>query len=208
MRQFKRFQKKPILIFILIIILIGVVGCNKDPIVIPEEIDYDFPEEFKGILDNKKVYITSLGQSIDIENLLVYVDYLNDFEYIYEEYLEADEVTDGSVVFAVVGCSIKALADAGIGVEDEIERAEGFTSAARENKIILISWHLGGMARRGSTSDKIIEIMFSDSNLDIFVENGNSDYYLSNIVSEYDRKAYQIPAISSLKEPLKLLLGE
>jgi len=64
------------------------------------------------------------------------------------------------------------------------------------------------MARRGSTSDQIIETVFSGASLDLFLTYGDSDKFLTNIVVENDVPCYQIDYVGNIGLVLKLLAGE
>ncbi|HKM29630.1 MAG TPA: DUF6305 family protein [Bacilli bacterium] len=198
------------LIFILLTIVL--FGCKLNTeIPTEDELVFAIPEDFQGIMQNKKVYITSVGQSIDIENFMTYIVYLAenikyDFDYVYDLELEASEIEEDAIVFIIVGCSIKAMSDAGITVNTELARAKEFVALCEKGKTTLISWHLGGMSRRGTTSDDLIEIVFAGSNLNIFVKAGNGDYFLSETSVKNNIPMYQITTISSITEPLMLLL--
>ena len=71
----------------------------------------------------------------------------------------------------------------------------------------MISWHLGGMSRRGTTSDRLIELVFAASDINIFVKSGNSDGLLAKISIENEVAMYQIATISAVTEPLMFLLA-
>lgn len=211
-KEVRYLYKKANMVFIIIILIIGLSGCNKNSeIPSDDELVFAIPEEFQGIMQNKKVYITSIGQSIDIENFMINIVHLAeeekyDFTYIYDTELEASEVESSAIVFLIVGCSIKAMSDAGITIHSELTRAEEFVALRESGKITLISWHLGGMSRRGTTSDGLIEIAFAASDINIFVKSGNSDGFLAKISLDHDVSMYQIATISSVTEPLMLLL--
>lgn len=205
--------RKVNLVFLLMILFIGLAGCTKNSD-IPSDDEWVFaiPEEYRGIMEDKKVYITSIGQSIDIENFMINIVHFAeeekyDFNYVYDTELEASEVESSSIVFLIVGCSIKAMSDAGITVNSELARAEEFVSLKERGKITLISWHLGGMSRRGTTSDRLIELVFSASDINIFVKSGNSDGLLAKISMENEVAMYQIATISAVTEPLMFLLA-
>ena len=200
------------LLFILLITLIGLLGCTKNN-EIPNEDEWVFaiPEEYRGIMKDKKVYITSIGQSIDIENFMINIVHLAEdekygFTYVYNTELKASEVESSALVFLIVGCSIKAMSDAGITINSELTRAKEFVALKESGKITLLSWHLGGMSRRGTTSDGLIEVAFAASDINIFVKSGNNDGFLAKISYENEVSMYQITTISSVTEPLMLLL--
>jgi len=200
----KSINKFNIIILGCFVILFSLSSCKpSEPI---EHIDFSqFPESFNGFLIDKDIYITSIGQAIDIEDFLIDVQYLNLFSYHHHNLLKASEVPDEGVVLIVIGCSIKGLSDAGITVEEETSRIKSFIKDAKAGRISVINWHIGGMARRGSTSDSLIEVAFSGANLNIFVKNGDTDHFLSRIASTNQIPSYEINYLGEIGDTLKLL---
>ena len=110
----------------------------------PIDITFDvFPSEFLGIVKDKPVYITSIGQAIDIEDFLIEVDYLNLFEYTHDNMLQPEDVPAGAVVMAIVGCSIKGLTSAHLTLEEEMARSQAFMTKTKNKEITFIAWHIG-----------------------------------------------------------------
>lgn len=201
---------KIFMFFSIITITILLFSCTKinDPVVHSPIKSGEFPSEYKGLIKNKKVYITSFGQAIEIDDFLVFVDQLDAFEYKCDYKLKASSLEEGSVVLAVVGCSIKGMELTGTSIQSEIERTKDFTELKKDGKIDLITWHIGGMARRGTTSDNIISVALSGSTMGIFVETGNSDNYLTDILTRSNVPYYSIATIVNLDKPLKYLFDE
>lgn len=193
--------------FVTLFLLISSCEKPEDPPL--PDVTFDvFPNDFLGILKNKQVYITSIGQAIDIEDFLIEVDYLKLFEYTHDNMLQPEEVPDGAVVMAIVGCSIKGLSSVHMTLEEEIARSQAFMEETKNKRITFIAWHIGGMARRGSTSDQIIELVFSGASFDLFLTYGNSDKFLTGIVLENDVPCYQIDYVGNIGLVLKLLAGD
>lgn len=145
-----------------------------------------FPKEFNNIVSNRPLYLTSLGQSIDIENLIVRLEHYKITDYYRENILNLDLIRDNSVIFLVAGCSMKGLGDAGTNVNNEIERAYELMAKKESKNLTIIVFHIGGNERRGATSDRLIEEAFKISDLVIFLEAGNEDGYLCEIVNKYN----------------------
>ena len=199
------------LIIVIILLSLFSLSCSRkenNPN-IPDSSEYSvFPQEMTGIIKDKKIYVTSIGQDAEIIKFqLSTLEKQDYFTYTIDTFLEASEVSNDSVVIAFVGCSIKALSESDTSVEKETERAIQFIQKARKNEITLIVIHAGGSARRGSTSDKLIEQMFSNSHFNIFVESGNFDGFLSKVSYENNVKCYQIKSSLSLKNTIDKLYG-
>lgn len=208
----RKYNLKKIVCFLLIITcLLFICSCsnNKNN---NDLVNYDyhvFPSEMEGIIKDKKVYVTSIGQDAEmIKFQLSTLEKQNLFEYTIDSFLDANTVLDDSVVFAFVGCSIKGLSESGTTLEEELDRANSFVNLYKNNKITLIVIHAGGNARRGSTSDSFIELMFSNSNFNIFVESGNFDNFLSDTSINNNVKCYQINNYLNMKDVVNKLYGD
>ena len=206
-------NKNRIIIVLLVLVLsIFLIACKKDVDVDKnkdKEITYDdtvFPEEMKASLKGKKVYVTSIGQSKDIEEYKeVVLDNVDYFTYEVNNFLEASDVDDDSAVLLFVGCSIKALAASELTLDDEIARANAFVSKCRRGKISLICIHIGGLSRRGATSDQLIESLFPYANMNIYLSSGNEDGLLSDLSHKNNVYAYEITTTLELIKATELL---
>lgn len=200
-----------IVLFILFFNILFLTACNNeinDPLV--PDYDYTvFPEDLKGLIKDKKIYFTSIGQSKDIDTFkIIVLDNLENFEYILDRDITINEIDDNSVVFVFVGCSVKALGESGTSIEDELERTSNFMKQLEKKKITMIGLHTGGQARRGSTSNQFIESVFSNSSFNIFVESGNFDGMLTSLSVENAIPCYQIINVTELINTMKLLSGD
>lgn len=199
-------------IFIILFVVICSLqfSCKKEDVKPMVNIVNDqFPDDFKGYIKDKKIYITSIGQDAEmIKFQITTLEKQELFEYTIDSFLDADNVTSNSVVFIFVGCSIKALGESGVTLNDEMKRADAFIKKCQNNEISIIALHTGGVERRGSTSDQFISKIFSNSNLNIYVDKGNFDNMLSDISYRSNIPAYQISSLTALSDTLKMLYGD
>jgi len=166
-----------------------------------------FPLEYKGFLNNKKIYFTSIGQSYEYDSFVTNImEKSFEIDYTADNLLESTTVSEGSVVFLFIGGSVKTLAELSLTVDSELERLNGFVNLKKQGKISLICAHLGGERRRGTTSDNMINIGFSNSDFNIYVEEGNFDYLLSTLSTKNNIKCNSITRISEMKSVMTLLL--
>lgn len=207
--ELKNIRSRIFTIAILLLSVIAIASCkNNDKNDKPNIENNDiFPSEFVNITKNKKVYLTSFGQSKEVEDLGLFLYKSKKIDYVQDNKLEIDDVEDDAIVFAVVGCSIKGLEAQNTTKAKEIERCKKFVAAKTEGKITLITWHLGGMSRRGTTSDEIISVALAGSNFSIYVVTGNEDGYLSTTLSENGISYYSIKNITQLEKPINYLFG-
>ncbi len=199
-----------VILLLLFNLLITLSSCEMNNQKETEQSDFTvFPEEKLGMIKNKKIYFTSIGQSEDIDIFKITVlDNLNLFQYEYNKEVTIDEIADDSILFVFVGCSLKALGSTGTTIEGELNRTNELVCGLKEKNIKMIGLHVGGKARRGSTSNQFIEIIFENSDINIFVESGNFDNMLTDLSIENNIPCYQIVNISELNETIKLLYGE
>lgn len=201
-----------LLIMIFCLFLISCKENSKDKPKPDDGITYDntiFPVNLKGIIKEKKVYITSIGQSQDmIEYKEVVLDHTNYFEYEMDSLLSASKVEEGSCVLLFVGCSIKALAASELTIDDELSRAKDYVELAKSKKITLICFHIGGLARRGATSDQFIKALFPYSNMNIYLDSGNGDKLLSSLSNDNNIPCFEISSKLALDKTTAILCGK
>lgn len=199
----------------IILLTILLASCNKKKQDIDEpnnNITKDntvFPEEMRSVLYNKKVYITSIGQSSDMseykEVVLDNIDYL---DYTMDSLLKPSSVEKGGVVLLFVGCSIKALAASELTIDDELSRASEYVKMSKDKDITLICIHIGGASRRGATSDQFINALFPNSNMNIYLDKGNSDNLLSDLSNNNKVPCYEISSTLMLSRATELLYSK
>ncbi|MDD3171392.1 MAG: DUF6305 family protein [Bacilli bacterium] len=220
-------MKKILLLFCGLFLIFGLVGCKEEPIeedpTGENEVDLELTEELIGLCEGKKVYLTTVGQS-DVDTIINIIEGASEEiavtdiekgsdavvgEVSRKDDLVASEVTkDGSdlpVVLLVTGSSGKGLGAAGTNWEAEKARGEAFAIAADTNQLVMIVLHVGGEARRGTTTDPILDAVCPSAKLMLVVEAGNFDNYFTDSAEEfniplylYSRQAKMISAFKSL----------
>lgn len=196
--------KKIILIKILFLLLFIFSACKKKEEI--KEIDTSvFPDVFLGILNEKEIYVTSFGQSIDIEDITRELDNLN-VDYNRDNYLKVDSINNDSAVIMVIGCSVKGLQESGTTIEKEIERANKIIKEKQNKNLTLIAFHIGGVARRGKSSDSLIKDIMTKTDFNVFYKLGNHDFYLSSLFEKENIKMYSYESPSQLNQTLKKML--
>ena len=160
-----------------------------------------------GIAQNKTVYLTTVGQSDTniVGNVLNKAGATG--KYTLESMLRASEVEEGAVVLLTLGSSSKGLGAAGVDEAYEKARAAEFAAAAKEGKFTLILFHVGGVARRGTSSDPIIEAAFDGAKACFVVAGGNSDKFFTNLASSKSVSLYSVEKATNLVDYAKGLFG-
>lgn len=203
-------MKKILSIFALCVLAISFIGCkeNNDPNPGDEDPDLDLAlaTKWDNFLDGKTVYLTTIGQAdIDIVANILDAAGVEETDYTRKELLTASEVNASEVVLIVTGTSAKGLGAAGVNQTDEQNRATEFANKAEAGTITVITIHVGGSSRRGSSTDPILNIICPKSDLMLIVNSGNSDGLFTNIARNneveihlYSKTSKMIDAFSKL----------
>lgn len=199
-----------ICLIISLLLLCITTSCKvEDDIPAIKIVNDQFPTNFNGYIKDKNIYVTSIGQDAEmIKFQITTLEKQDLFDYTIDSFLNAKDVSKDSVVFIFVGCSVKALGESGITIFDEMTRANEFIERHNLGEISIIALHTGGVDRRGSTSDQFISKIFSNSDMNIYVDKGNYDNMLAEISANNNIPAYQIISSTALTDTIKLLYGE
>lgn len=159
------------------------------------------------IAENKTCYLTTTGQAdLDTVNNLFKLSGVASLIQK-DNLLEASNVAEGSVVFLTLGNSGKGLGAAGIDKASEKARAEAFAAAAKEGKITLILFHVGGTARRGE-SDEIIEVAFPGATACFITGDGNTDNFFTDLASTNSVDLYSVADLFGMVDYVKGMFGK
>ena len=156
----------------------------------------------------KTVYLSTVGQADSniIENIIKKAGAVG--LYTANNMLTADQVEEGAVVLLTLGSSSKGLGAAGVDEAFEKERATAFAQAAAEGKFTLILFHVGGTARRGTSSDPIIEAAFPGAAACFLVSAGNEDGFFTTLSTENNVSLYEVAKAAELSDYTKQLFGK
>ena len=159
------------------------------------------------IAEGKTCYLTTTGQAdLDtVNNLFKLSGVASSIQK--EALLKASDVAEGSVVFLTLGNSGKGLGAAGIDKASEKERAEAFAAAAKDGKITLVLFHVGGTARRGE-SDEIIEVAFPGATACFITGDGNTDKFFDGLAATNDVDLYSVGDLFDMVDYVKGMFGK
>lgn len=192
---------------ILVSLLIVFSSCKKEDNNTPIDTSI-FPSQFLSVLENNEIYITSFGQSIDIEDITTELDALA-IDYTRDNYLTHHTVNNNSVILMVIGCSIKGLQEAGTTVEAENDRALAFIDKKETKNLTFIAFHIGGIARRGKTSDGIITSVMSHTDFNVVYKPGDYDQTISKLSNKHSIPMFGYESPTQLLPTLrKMINGE
>lgn len=130
----------------------------------------------------KPAFVTTVGQSADIEMVKVLLDRAAIPHKDNPQAKAGDLAASGAkTLLVVLGGSTKGLGAAGISADAEIERAKALIAEARKLGITIIGLHVGGEARRGQLSDRFIEAAAPACQYLIVVADGDKDGFITRL---------------------------
>jgi hypothetical protein len=167
----------------------------------------DLESALVNVVEGKTCYLTTVGQADSDVVGIIFKRAGAIGAYETQTMLKASDVEEGSVVFLTLGSSSKGLGVAGVDEAFERARAAEFAAAASEGKFTLILFHVGGTARRGTSSDPIIEAVFPGADACFVVSSGNEDAFFTNLASTNNVSLYEVEKAIELVDYAKGLFG-
>lgn len=159
------------------------------------------PADTSRFVAQEPVLITSCGQSADVLMLKVLSEKAG-LKYIFDKTASPELVDSVKSVILVTGGSTKGLGAANIDKEAEYRRVEEIITRARENKLPVITFHVGGKSRRGTLSDYFNKLAAENADYLVVVAGGDEDGFFSSIAKEKNIPIESLEKIASIQEIL------
>ena len=136
----------------------------------------------KAPLAAKPAFLTTVGQSADIEMVKVLLD-CGGVPYKADAQAKAGDLaaSGAKTLVVVLGGSTKGLGAAGISADAELDRAKALLAEAKKLGLTVIGVHVGGEARRGQLSDKFIQAAVPACHYVVAVADGDKDGFISKL---------------------------
>ena len=136
----------------------------------------------KGPIAAKPAFLTSIGQSADIEMVKVILERAA-VPYKAGAQAKAAELSGSGAktLIVVLGGSTKGLGAAGISADAELERTKAILAEAKKLGMKIIGLHVGGEARRGELSDKFIQAAVPSCDYVVVVAEGDKDGFFGRL---------------------------
>jgi len=151
----------------------------------------------------KPAFVTTVGQSADIEMVKVLLDRSGVPHKDNAQAKAGDLAPSGAKTLVVVlGGSTKGLGEAGISADAEIDRAKALLAEAKKLGMTIIGLHVGGEARRGELSDKFIQAAIPACNYVVVVAEGDKDGFFGRLCGA-KIPLDKVERISKAVEPLQ-----
>ena len=157
----------------------------------------------KAPIATKPAFLTSAGQSADVEMAKVLLDRAK-IPYKADTQAKTGSLAASgakSLVIAIGGSS-KGLGAAGVSSEAELVRVKDIVAEARKLGMKIIGLHIGGEARRGELSDVFIRDVTPLCDYVIVVSEGNKDGLLTKLCAQAKIPLDSVDKISKVVDPL------
>lgn len=153
------------------------------------------------------VFITSFGQSQD-SNFVNLLSGRAKLERTHKVIGTAEDPAwnGANTLIAVIGGSSKGLGSAGLNVGSEVKRCDDLMKAARNQKKYIIGMHIGGVDRRGPTSEAFLRYA-GEVDYMIVKADGNQDGYFTKLCADKKVPLYIIENTKELEGILKEIFG-
>jgi len=127
--------------------------------------------------------ITSAGQSSDVAIVKVMLNTQLKLGLEYKPLAQPADLAGMKTLVVSVGASTKGLGAAGLDMDKEMARTTALVQAAKAAGIRILVMHTGGEARRGKTSNDLIQIVAPEADYIVVVEAGNKDKLFNKLAA-------------------------
>jgi hypothetical protein len=155
----------------------------------------------------KPALITSVGQSSDIVVVKALLNTQLKLDFPVNPLAQAADLAGVKTLIVVVGSSAKGLGAAGLDMPKEIARAQALLAAARAQKIAVLVLHTGGEARRGKTSNDLIDIVAPAADQVIVVASGNKDQVFNTLTAARHVPVVEVEKLAGVGVAVKAAFG-
>lgn len=129
------------------------------------------------------VAMTSPGQSPEIAIVDMLLSRIN-FEIKTDYTLKPEGLNGMKTLIIIIGGSSKGLGEAGVDLQEEVDRTKQLIAVCKEKGIKIIGMHLGGAERRGEKSQVMIELVTPNCDYVVVRSDGNKDGIFTKICTE------------------------
>jgi len=165
------------------------------------------PSALKAPIAAKPAFLSTVGQSADIEMVKVLLDRSAVPHTDNAQAKAGDLAPSGAkTLVLVLGGSTKGLGAAGISADAELERARLLIAEAKKLGMTIIGVHVGGEARRGQLSDRFIQAAVPACQYLVVVADGDKDGFISKLAGTaipLDKVERMTKAVEPLQKAFK-----
>jgi len=152
--------------------------------------------------------ITSVGQSSDIAIIKALLNTKLKLGLEVNPLAKASDLAGAKTLVIVLGASTKGLGAAGIDMGQETERTKALLKAAREQGVQILAMHVGGEARRGKSTNDLIELVVPESQHVVVVASGNKDKFFNALAAKRAIPVTEAASLAAAGDAVKSLFKE
>jgi hypothetical protein len=149
--------------------------------------------------------LTSVGQSVEVAIVKVLLNTQLKLGLEYKPTAQPADLAGMKTLVVVLGFSTKGLGAAGLDMAKEIARARALMKAARSQGVKVLAMHTGGAARRGRTSDDLIELVVPDADCTIVVASGNQDKLFNQLAAGRHAPVIEVEKTAAVGDAVKAI---
>ena len=157
---------------------------------------------------SKPGLITSIGQSSDIAVVKALLNTKLKLGLEAKALAQVADLSGMKTLVVVLGASVKGLGTAGLNFDQEMDRAKVMLKAAKEKDIQILTMHVGGEARRGKTTNDLIESIVPESKHIVVVASGNKDKIFNTMAAKHGIPVAEVPNLAAAGDAVKSLFKE
>lgn len=152
--------------------------------------------------------VTAAGQSSDIAVVKALLNTRLKLGLEIKPVAEPADLGDIKTLVVVMGASTKGMGAAGIDLDKELQRAKRMVKTAKAKGIKILSLHVGGEARRGKTTDDLLEVVVPESTHVVVVASGNKDKLFNTLAARNNVPLTEAPNLAAAGDAVKALFQE
>lgn len=151
--------------------------------------------------------ITAIGQSLDVNAVKVLLNTQLKLGLEYKPLAQVSDLAGMKTVVMVVGVSAKGLGAAGLDMDREAARTRALLGAAKAQGTQVLVMHIGGEARRGKTSNDLLELVVPEAAFVVVVASGNKDRLFQRLASKRNTPVAEIAKLAGAGDVVKGLFA-
>ncbi len=152
--------------------------------------------------------ITSIGQSSDVAVMKVLLNNKLKLGLEVKPLAQPPDLAGVKTLIAVIGASTKGLGAAGINQDQEVERTKALIRAARQQGIQILALHTGGEARRGKTTNDLMQLVVPEADYVVVLAPGNKDKMFHNLAAKRGIPVVEVESLAAVGEAVKAVFKE
>jgi hypothetical protein len=154
---------------------------------------------------SKPGLVTAAGQSSDIAVVKALLNTRLKLGLEIKPMAAAADLGDSKTLVVVLGASTKGMGAAGLDLDKELERTKAVVKAAKEKGIKILGLHVGGEARRGKTTNDLLEVVIPECTHVVVVASGNKDKMFNTLAAKNNVPLTEVQNLAGAGDAVKVL---